>query len=76
MAQNQYFFVLLLKIRANKYAKITAAVIPPAVAVKPPVKTPKSPFSFILSIAPFARLRPKPVIGTVAPADAKLTIGS
>lgn len=53
-----------------------AAAIPAALAVSPPVKIPKSPFSFTASRIPFAMVYPKPVSGTVAPAPAKLTSGS
>lgn len=70
------FLVRLLKINPKIYANITAAEIPPAVAVNPPVNTPSNPFSLTASIAPFAKLLPNPVIGTVAPALAKLTSGS
>ena len=41
------------------YPKKIAAAIPPALAFKPPVNTPKRPFSFTASIVPFAKLFPK-----------------
>ena len=70
---HQDVLLLLLNIKANKYAKPTAAEIPAAVDIKPPFKTPKRPNSFNPFMAPFARALPKPIIGTVAPAPAKST---
>ena len=69
-----YFFVWDLKINANKNAKPIAAAIPPAVAVKPPVNTPKSPCDSTAPITPFASEAPKPMIGTLIPALAKSEI--
>ena len=56
--------------------KNTAAAIPPAVAVNPPVNNPKTPFVETCLITPFASVLPKPQIGTKAPAFAKSTSGS
>ncbi len=53
--------------------KNTAAAIPPAAAFTPPVKQPTNPLWCTPSIAPFAKLYPNPVRGTVAPAPAKST---
>lgn len=53
--------------------KKIAAEIPPAEAETPPVKAPIIPLSLTPSIAPFAKLYPNPVRGTVAPAPAKST---
>lgn len=50
-----------------------AAAIPPAAAFTPPVKAPINPMFLTSSIAPLAKLYPKPVKGTVAPAPAKST---
>lgn len=69
-----YFFVCDLKIRANKKAKPIAAEIPPAVAVNPPVNTPKSPCVLTAPIAPLASDAPNPTIGTFIPAFAKSEI--
>lgn len=66
-----YFFVCDLKIKANKNANPTAAAMPPAVAVSPPVKIPKNPWVLIAPIAPFAKDAPNPTIGTLIPALAK-----
>ena len=68
------FFILDLEIKDAIYPKKTAAAIPPALAVTPPVKAPTIPYSFTPLIAPFAKLYPNPVKGTVAPAPAKSTI--
>ena len=65
-----------LKIRLIIRPKTIAAAIPPAVALKPPVKMPRNPSLVIASFTPFARLYPKPVRGTVAPAPAYSTRGS
>ena len=54
---------------------ITAMVIPPAVAVSPPVNTPSNPSFSTASFTPFARAYPKPVSGTVAPAAANSANG-
>ena len=69
-----YFFVCEWKIKAKMKAKIIAAAIPPAVAVKPPVKIPRIPCDFTAPIAPFANDAPKPIIGTFIPAPAKSDI--
>ena len=66
------FFVFARKINAKINAKITAAAIPPEVASKPHVKIPIMPFVLTALIAPFARLAPKPTIGTEIPAPATL----
>lgn len=63
-------FVLDEKISATMNAKNIAAPIPPAVALSPPVSTPKNPKDFAPSIAPLARVEPNPIIGTLAPAFA------
>jgi len=67
------FFILGFEISDARYPKNTAAAIPPADALTPPVKAPTSPFDCTPSIAPFAKLYPNPVRGTVAPAPAKST---
>ena len=59
-----YFFSPGLKIRAMSTANTTAAVIPPAAAVRPPVKTPIQPFSATAFFTPLAKLCPKPVMYT------------
>lgn len=46
----------------------TAAVMPPAAAPRGPVKTPSHPCSATAFSTPVARVWPKPVRGTVAPA--------
>lgn len=56
------------------YPKNIAAAIPPAVDIVPPVITPKNPSVFIVSITPFPKEYPKPIIGTVAPKPPKSTI--
>lgn len=65
-----------LNINENTKEKNTAAAIPPAVAVSPPVKSPIMPLVETCLITPFASVLPNPQIGTVAPALAKSTIGS
>lgn len=62
--------------RENINEKNTAAAIPPAVAVSPPVNRPNTPFVDTCLITPFASVLPNPQIGTNAPAFAKSTIGS
>lgn len=47
---------LALKRRLAKRPAVTAAVMPPAVAFRPPVNTPKKPSSATASRTPFARL--------------------
>ena len=69
-----YFFGLLLNISEANIARTNVAVIPPDVAVKPPVSTPKKPFSSTACLTPCAIAYPKPVSGTVAPHPAKSTI--
>ena len=44
-----------------------AAVMPPAVAFKPPVSAPIKPSSWTACFTPLAMLYPNPVSGTVAP---------
>ena len=66
-----HFLVCEWKINAKIKAKIIAAAIPPAVAVKPPVNIPRRPCDFTAEIAPFASDAPKPMIGTFMPAPAK-----
>ena len=66
---------LALKIRLTIRPAITAAVIPPAVALSPPVRIPMKPSCWTASLTPFARQCPKPVKGTVAPAPANSAIG-
>lgn len=51
-------------------------VIPPEAAVNPPVNIPKIPNSFVAMIAPRAKLAPKPIIGTLAPAFANSLKGA
>ena len=63
-----YCFVFGLKIRAIKYPKKIAAVIPPAAPSIPPVNAPINPFSFTPFIAAFAKPLPKLGKGIVAPA--------
>ena len=60
-------------INEARYPKNIAAAIPPAAFFIPPVNAPKNPADFTPSIAPFAKLYPNPVRGTVAPAPAKST---
>ncbi len=45
-----------LKIKLTSSPAAIAAVIPPAVALMPPVSTPRNPSSSIASLTPFARL--------------------
>ena len=70
---NYCFFIFGLEIKEAIYPKNTAAAIPPALDLRPPVKIPKNPVCLTASITPFARLFPKPVSGTVAPQPANLT---
>ena len=65
------FFIFGFAINDAKYPKNIAAAIPPAFDFTPPINAPNSPTSFTDSNAPFARLAPNPVSGTVAPAPAK-----
>ena len=65
-----------LKIKANINEANIAIAIPPADAVNPPVKIPIIPSSLAAMIAPLARLAPKPIIGTVAPAFANSLKGA
>lgn len=51
-----YDFSFGLNINAAKNANNTAALIPPAAAFIPPVKTPKNPIASTSSITPFAKL--------------------
>lgn len=67
------FFILGLEIKEARYPKNTAAAIPPLEALIPPVKAPTKPDSLTPSIAPFAKLYPNPVSGTVAPVPANFT---
>lgn len=50
--------------------------IPPAAAVSPPVNMPKTPNCLVAVIAPLAKLAPKPMIGTLAPAFANSLKGA
>ena len=59
----------ILMIKPNRIA----ALIPPADAVRPPVKIPRNPILDTASRTPFAMVCPKPVSGTVAPAPEKST---
>ena len=52
------FFILGLEIKDAIYPKNTAAAIPPALALSPPVNAPINPFSLTASIVPFAKLYP------------------
>ena len=70
-----YFFPLLLAKRAATYPKQSAAVVPPAAALSPPVNMPVIPFSSMASRTPLAILCPKPVSGVVAPAPANSAKG-
>ena len=65
------FLILGFAIKDAIYPKKTAAAIPPAEALTPPINAPNKPCSLTPSIAPLARFAPKPVNGTVAPAPAK-----
>ncbi len=56
-------------------AATIAAVIPPALALKPPVSAPNHPFCATASRTPLARVAPNPVSGTVAPAPANSISG-
>ncbi len=69
-------FDLLLNMSANINDAKIAIAIPPAEAVNPPVNIPIIPSSFAAIIAPRARLAPKPIIGTVAPAFANSLNGA
>src|SRR5699024_7463941 len=60
---------------AAKHPKNTAAVVPAAPAVRPPVKAPKRPRSATAARTPSVRAQPKPHRGTVAPAPAKSARG-
>ena len=53
-----------------------AAVMPPAVAFRPPVKMPRKPCSSTASRTPLASVLPKPVSGTAAPAPANSAKGA
>ena len=55
------------------YPKNIAADIPPAAFFMPPMNAPIIPNSSTASFAPFAKLYPNPVRGTVAPLPAKST---
>ena len=55
--------------------KKTAAQMPAAEAVKPPVNTPRSPSFSTACLTPLASVLPKPVSGTVAPAPAQSNRG-
>ena len=64
----------LKRIPASR-TKMIAAVIPAAVAFRPPVRMPRAPLSSMASLTPFANVAPKPVKGTEAPAPAKSMMG-
>lgn len=68
-----FYFPLGSNTQAASHEKSTAPAIPPAADFNPPVNMPRNPVLSISSITPFARLYPKPVSGTVAPAPAKST---
>lgn len=55
--------------------KTSAALIPTALALKPPMKIPRNPFSSTASFTPFHSRFPKPGSGTDAPAPANSTNG-
>ena len=67
------FFIFGFEIKDAIYPKNTAAAIPPAAAVVPPVNAPTKPISWTFCTAPLASKFPNPVKGTVAPAPAKST---
>ena len=50
-----HYLSLDLKISPANQPKTTAAAMPPAVAVRPPVKIPRKPFSSTASLTPLAR---------------------
>ena len=70
------YLLLDLNNNPNKKANPTAAAMPPAVACKPPVKTPINPVDLTALMAPLASEAPKPIIGTVIPALANEDIGA
>ena len=72
----QLFLSRDLKQSAITRPKNTAAQMPPAEAVSPPVNAPRSPFSSTASRTPLLRRFPNPVRGTVAPAPAHWAKGS
>ena len=63
-----------MKIRLTIRPETIATVMPPAVAFRPPVRTPRKPFSATASRTPLARVLPKPSSGTDAPAPAKILV--
>ena len=56
--------------RAVSVPKKTAAAMPAAVLVSPPVNAPRTPISCTAFFTPLVSAWPKPVRGTVAPAPA------
>ena len=69
-----FYFPFGSNTAAASHENSTAPEIPPAADLRPPVNIPKNPELSISFITPFARLYPKPVSGTVAPAPAKSTM--
>ena len=65
-----------LAISATRYPNTKAAAVPPAAAVRGPVKAPNSPFYATASFTPLEIRYPNPVSGVEAPAPAKSTSGS
>ena len=72
---NFQLFAFGLNRSAIMIPKNTAAPMPAAAAVKPPVNAPRTPTSETAFSTPLASVLPKPVSGTVAPAHAHLTSG-
>ena len=68
-----YYLIFDFHKTADNKDNTTAAAIPPAQAVKPPVKIPNMPCSATASLPPLARRFQKPNKGTDAPAPAKST---
>lgn len=70
-----YTFLLFdLNINAKKNPNKMTDESPAETADNPPLIAPKMPSSFAPSSAPFARLLPKPMMGTVTPAPANSSI--
>ena len=65
-----YFFIFGWKMRLARYPNTSAAEIPTALAVKPPLKIPRNPSESTAFYTPFQSTFPKPSRGTEAPAPA------
>lgn len=73
---NPYFFIFGSKIKDARYPKISAAEIPTALALNPPMNIPMNPFSSTASFTPCQSVFPKPSSGTEAPDFANSLNGS